>query len=166
MRGETFVTRKITRGVAAIELGFQKHLYIGNLDARRDWGFAGDFVKGMWLMLQQPEPDDFVLATGKSHSVREFAESAFSVVGRHIGWKGSGDEEVGIDAATGEELVRVDKRYFRPTEIDDLLGDPSKAHRKLGWRSEMSFAELVTAMVKSDLKAVAAEAERKDRGAY
>jgi GDPmannose 4,6-dehydratase len=166
MRGETFVTRKITRGVAAIELGFQKHLYIGNLDARRDWGFAGDFVNGMWMMLQQPEPDDYVLATGKSHSVRELAESAFAVVGRHIGWKGSGDEEVGIDAATGEELVRVDKRYFRPAEVDELIGDPSKAHRKLGWRSEMSFADLVAEMVESDLKVVAEEAERKDRGNY
>ena len=166
LRGETFVTRKITRAVAAIELGLQKRLYIGNLDARRDWGDAGDFVKGMWLMLQQPQPDDYVLATGESHSVREFIELAFAEVGRSIVWKGTGDDEVGIDAATGQDLVRVDRRYFRPTEIDELLGDASKAHRNLGWRPETSFAELVAEMVKSDLIAVAAESERKDRGSY
>ena len=166
LRGETFVTRKITRAVAAIEHGLQKHLYIGNLDARRDWGHAGDFVEGMWLMLQQPEPDDYVLATGESHSVREFTEFAFAGVGRRLEWRGNGEDEVGVDAKTGEELVRVDRRYFRPTEVDDLVGDASKAHRKLGWRSETSFAELVTEMVKSDLKAVAEEAGRKDRGSY
>jgi GDPmannose 4,6-dehydratase len=166
LRGETFVTRKITRAVAAIELGLQKHLYIGNLDARRDWGHAGDFVKGMWLMLQQPEPDDYVLATGESHSVREFTERAFAEVGRKIAWKGRGDQEVGVDAATDQDLVRVDRRYFRPTEVDDLLGDASKAHRNLGWRPETSFAELVAEMVKSDLNAVAEESGRKDRGSY
>ena len=153
LRGETFVTRKITRAVAAIELGLQKHLYIGNLDARRDWGHASDFVKGMWLMLQQPEPDDYVLATGESHSVREFIELAFAGVGRRIVWKGTGEEEVGVDAATGQELVRVDRRYFRPTEVDDLLGDASKAQRKLGWRPETSFAELVAEMVSQFLRA-------------
>jgi len=166
LRGETFVTRKITRAVAAIELGFQKRLYVGNLDARRDWGDAGDFVRGMWLMLQQPEPDDYVLATGESHSVREFTEFAFAGVGRRIDWTGTGEKEVGVDAATGAELVRVDKRYFRPTEVDDLLGDASKAQSKLGWRPETSFPQLVAAMVKSDLKAVAEESGRKDRGSY
>ena len=166
LRGETFVTRKISRAVAAIELGLQTHLYIGNLDAKRDWGHANDFVKGMWLMLQQPEPDDYVLATGESHSVREFIELAFAEVGRSILWKGTGDDEVGVDATSGQDLVRVDRRYFRPTEIDELLGDASKARLKLGWQPETSFAELVAEMVKSDLKAVAAEAERKDRGSY
>ena len=166
LRGETFVTRKITRAVAAIQLGLQEHLYIGNLDARRDWGHAGDFVKGMWLMLQQPEPDDYVLATGESHSVREFTEFAFAGVGRRIDWTGTGEKEVGVDAATGQDLVRVDKRYFRPTEVDDLLGDASKARRKLGWRPETSFTQLVADMVKSDLKAVAEESGRKDRGSY
>jgi GDPmannose 4,6-dehydratase len=120
----------------------------------------------MWLMLQQPEPDDYVLATGESHSVREFIEFAFAGVGRRIDWRGTGEEEVGVDAATGQDLVRVDRRYFRPTEVDDLLGDASKAERKLGWRPETSFAELVAEMVKSDLKSVAAEAGRKDRGSY
>jgi len=166
LRGETFVTRKITRAVAAIELGLQKRLYIGNLDARRDWGHAGDFVRGMWLMLQQPQPDDYVLATGESHSVREFIELAFAEIGRSIEWKGTGDDEVGLDAATGQDVVRVDRRYFRPTEVDDLLGDASKAQRKLGWQPETSFATLVADMVKSDLKAVAEESERKDRGGY
>ena len=164
MRGETFVTRKITRAVAAIELGLQKRLYIGNLDAKRDWGHAGDFVKGMWLMLQQPEPDDYVLATGESHSVREFIEFAFAEVGRSIEWTGTGDYEVGVDMATGKDLVRVDSRYFRPTEVASLLGDATKARRKLGWQPETSFADLVAEMVKSDLKAIAAEPGRKDRG--
>ena len=166
LRGETFVTRKITRAVAAIELGLQKRLYIGNLDARRDWGHAGDFVRGMWLMLQQPQPDDYVLATGESHSVREFIEHAFAEIGRSIVWKGTGDDEVGLDATTDQDVVRVDRRYFRPTEVDDLVGDASKAQRKLGWQPETSFAELVADMVKSDLKAVAEESARKDRGGY
>jgi GDPmannose 4,6-dehydratase len=166
LRGETFVTRKITRAVAAIELGLQKRLYIGNLDARRDWGHAGDFVTGMWLMLQQPQPDDYVLATGESHSVREFIELAFAEIGRSIVWKGSDDQEVGLDASTGQDLVRVDRRYFRPTEVDDLLGDSGKAQHNLGWRPETSFAQLVAEMVKSDLKAVAEESGRKDRGSY
>ena len=117
-------------------------------------------------MLQQPEPDDYVLATGESHSVREFIELAFAQVGRKIDWKGTGDDEVGVDAATGQDLVRVDRRYFRPTEVDDLLGDATKARQALGWRPEMSFTDLVAEMVKSDLKVVAAEAERKDRGSY
>ena len=166
LRGETFVTRKITRAAAAIELGLQDQLYIGNLDARRDWGDAEDFVKGIWMMLQQPQPDDYVLATGEAHSVREFIELAFAAVGRRIEWRGLGEDEVGVDAGTGQELVRVDPHYFRPTEIDELLGDASKARRRLGWAPETSFTELVAKMVKSDLKAVAAEAGRKDRGNY
>lgn len=166
MRGETFVTRKITRSVAAIELCFQKRLYLGNLDAKRDWGHARDFVEGMWLMQQQPVPDDYVLATGETHSVREFVELAFRQVGREIGWRGQGVEEVGIDTKTGDELIRVDPRYFRPTEVDILLGDAAKAHRKLGWHHKTTFAELVAEMVQSDLKAVAQEHWRKDRGTY
>ena len=126
MRGETFVTRKITRAVAAIEHGLQERLYIGNLDAKRDWGHAADFAVGMWLMLQQPEAADYVLATGESHSVREFIEFAFEVVGRRIVWRGKGTEERGFDAETGKDLIRVDPRYFRPTEVDELVGDASK----------------------------------------
>ena len=166
LRGETFVTRKITRAVAAIELGSQEILYIGNLDAKRDWGHANDFVKGMWLILQQPQPDDYVLATGESHSVREFIELAFAQVGRNIAWKGKGDGEEGFDAATGRVMVKVDRRYFRPTEVDALLGDASKARRELGWHPETSFADLVAEMVKSDLEAVGAETGRKQRSAY
>jgi GDPmannose 4,6-dehydratase len=166
LRGETFVTRKITRAAAAIELGLQDQLYIGNLDARRDWGDAEDYVKGMWMMLQQPQPDDYVLATGEAHSVREFVELAFAAVGRRIAWQGSDAEEVGVDAATGQDLVRVDPHYFRPTEIDELLGDASKARARLGWAPETSFTELVAKMVKSDLAVVAAEAGRRDRGNY
>ena len=165
-RGETFVSRKITRAVAAIEHGLQERLYIGNLDAKRDWGHAADFANGMWLMLQQSEPDDYVLATGKSHSVREFIELAFGEVGRRIAWRGEGVEEVGIDVATGKDLIRVDTRYFRPTEVDELVGDASKAARRLGWRATTSFEELVAEMVQSDLVAVPSEAWRKDRGSY
>ena len=152
--------------MAAIEHGLQERLYIGNLDAKRDWGHAADFANGMWLMLQQSEPDDYVLATGKSHSVREFIELAFGEVGRRIAWRGEGVEEVGIDEATGKDLIRVDTRYFRPTEVDELLGDASKAARRLGWRATTSFEELVAEMVKSDLQAVPNEAWRKDRGSY
>jgi len=166
MRGETFVTRKITRAVAAIELGLQERIYLGNLNAERDWGHARDFVEGMWLILQQSEPGDYVLATGEKHSVREFVELAFAQVGRTIEWSGKGVEEVGIDANTGEELVRVDPRYFRPTEVEQLLGDPSKAHEKLGWRHKTSFKELVTEMVESDLKVVAQEHWRNDPSAH
>jgi GDPmannose 4,6-dehydratase len=162
MRGETFVTRKITRAVAAIELGFQQRLFLGNLDAKRDWGHARDFVEGMWLMLQQPQPDDYVLATGESHSVREFVEQAFACVGRAIAWQGKGRDEVGVDAKTGRVLVRVDRRYFRPTEVDVLQGDPSKARRVLGWGHRTSFADLVAEMVRADLKAVARETWRKE----
>jgi GDPmannose 4,6-dehydratase len=152
-RGETFVTRKITRAVAAIELGIQDKLYLGNLDARRDWGHARDYVEGMWLIAQQPEPDDYVLATGESHAVREFVEKAFAHVGRRIEWRGSGVAEQGIDAKTGRVIIEVDPNYFRPTEVDFLIGDPSKAHAKLGWRHKISFDELIREMVEADLAA-------------
>ncbi|HJT44530.1 MAG TPA: GDP-mannose 4,6-dehydratase [Rhizomicrobium sp.] len=159
-RGETFVTRKITRGVAAIEHGFQKVLHMGNIDSLRDWGDARDYVKGMHLILQQPKPDDYVLATGEMHSVREFIELAFAEVGRKIAWRGKGVDEEGIDDKSGAVLVKIDPRYFRPTEVDLLLGDPSKARKILGWRHEISFPQLVKEMVASDLKTVAAEGPR------
>ncbi len=151
-RGETFVTRKISRGVAAIKLGRQDKLYLGNLDARRDWGHARDYVRGMWLMLQQPEPDDFVLATGETHSVRAFAERAFARAGLDIVWRGSGLEETGIEARTGRELVAIDPRYFRPTEVDLLMGDPAKARQRLGWRHEITLDDLVAEMVDADIR--------------
>jgi GDPmannose 4,6-dehydratase len=157
LRGETFVTRKITRAVAAIEAGREKKLYIGNLDAVRDWGHARDYVEGMWRILQQPKPDDYVLATGEGHTVREMVESAFAVVGRAIVWRGSGVEEVGVDKKSGDVLVEIDPRYFRPTEVDRLIGDPSKAHRELGWKHRVSFNELVAEMVNSDRKQLRGE---------
>ncbi|MBF0311059.1 MAG: GDP-mannose 4,6-dehydratase [Magnetococcales bacterium] len=152
-RGETFVTRKITRAVAALHGGRGGRLYLGNLDAKRDWGHARDYVEGMWLMLQQERPDDYVLATGESHSVREFVELAFAEVGREIRWQGSGSGEVGYDAASGEVLVEVDPRFFRPTEVPLLQGDASKARRVLGWSHRTSFVELVREMVASDVAA-------------
>ncbi|HET9044642.1 MAG TPA: GDP-mannose 4,6-dehydratase [Burkholderiales bacterium] len=161
-RGETFVTRKITRAVAAIKLGRQKRLYIGNLDAKRDWGHARDYVEGMWLMLQHPQPEDFVLATGETHSVREFVELAFGHVGRKVEWRGSGRNEQGVDARTGEVVVEIDSRYFRPTEVDLLLGDPTKAREKLGWRHKTSFRDLVREMVEADLVEVEREYRRHD----
>jgi GDPmannose 4,6-dehydratase len=164
-RGETFVTRKITRAVAAIELGLQDRLYLGNLDAKRDWGHARDYVEGMWRILQQPTPDDYVLATGEMHSVREFVELAFAEVGRTIAWKGQGVEEVGVDAKSGQVLVAIDPRYFRPTEVDELLGDPTKAHQMLGWRHKTTFKELVAEMVASDRNAIRQESQRNDRSA-
>jgi GDPmannose 4,6-dehydratase len=151
LRGETFVTRKITRAVAAIELGLQERLYIGNLDAKRDWGHARDYVDGMWRILQQDQPDDYVLATGETHSVRELIELAFACTGHELMWRGLGVDEVGIDRRGGRELVRVDPRYFRPTEVDLLQGDPSKARERLGWRHTTSFADLVKEMVAADL---------------
>ncbi|NUB11236.1 GDP-mannose 4,6-dehydratase [Azospirillum brasilense] len=150
-RGETFVTRKITRAVAAIQLGLQKTLYLGNLDAKRDWGHARDYVEGMWRILQQDKADDYVLATGETHSIREFVELAFGCVGRKIEWRGTGVDEKGVDVATGDILIEVDPRYFRPTEVDLLLGDPSKAHAKLGWKHTTTFPELVREMVSNDL---------------
>ena len=152
LRGETFVTRKITRAIARIKLGLKHDLYLGNLDAKRDWGYAGDYVKAMWLMLQQEEPKDYVIATGEAHSVREFVEKAFKEVGITIAWEGDSVNEVGRDNKTGEVFVRVDPRYFRPTEVDFLLGDPSKARSELGWESVVSFDELVKLMVQEDLK--------------
>ncbi len=163
LRGETFVTRKITRAAAAIELGLQKNLYLGNLDAKRDWGHARDYVEGMWLMMQQAAPDDYVMATGESHSVREFVELAFHHVGRTIEWRGKLAGEQGLDAKTGEVLVEIDPRYFRPTEVDLLLGNPAKAQQKLGWRHRTSFPDLVTEMVEADLEVVMWEKNRKSR---
>ncbi len=164
-RGETFVTRKITRAVAAIDRGLQDKLYLGNLDAQRDWGHARDYVDGMWRILQQSHGDDYVLATGEMHSVREFVELAFAEVGRTIVWKGQGVDEQGIDASSGAALVCIDPRYFRPTEVDQLLGDPSKARAKLGWQHTTSFKDLVAEMVASDIKEIGNEAWRQDRQA-
>ena len=158
-RGETFVTRKITRGVAAISKGLEKTIYLGNLEARRDWGHARDFVEGMWLMLQQPEPDDYVLATGESRSVREFVELAFNEAGRTISWQGEGENEKGLCSETGDVLVAVDPRYFRPTEIDALCGDASKAKKILGWEPKIGFEDMVREMVRSDLAAIGGEGD-------
>ncbi len=154
-RGETFVTRKITRAVAAMEAGHQDCLYLGNLDAKRDWGHARDYVDGMWRILQQDDPDDFVLATGESHSVREFVELAFAEIGRRIQWQGQGTDEAGVCADTGAVLIRVDPRYFRPTEVEFLLGDPAKAKAELNWTHTTPFAELVKEMVAHDRAALA-----------
>jgi len=156
IRGETFVTRKISRAVAAIETGQQQQFFVGNLNARRDWGNARDYVEGMWLMMRQPKPDDYVLATGEAHSVREFVEHAFGVVGRRIAWRGEGVNEVGVELTSGKELVKVDPRYFRPTEVDVLQGDATKARSILGWKHKASFSELVAEMVTSDLEAARA----------
>jgi GDPmannose 4,6-dehydratase len=150
VRGETFVTRKISRAVAAIEGGRQRKLYLGNIDAKRDWGHARDYVEGMWRILQQPRPDDYVLATGEAHTVREFVELAFRCIGRRIVWRGKGADETGLCAATGETLVAIDPRYYRPTEVDLLLGDPRKAHAVLGWKHKTTFPELVEEMVSAD----------------
>ena len=163
MRGETFVTRKIARAAAAIELGLQDKLFLGNLDAVRDWGHARDYVEGMWMIVQQDEPDDYVLATGERHSVREFVEKAFACVDIDIEWRGSGIKEKGINTRSGQVLVEIDPRYFRPTEVDLLLGDPSKARQRLGWRHKTSFDDLVKEMVAADLAVVAREKVRKSR---
>lgn len=154
IRGETFVTRKITRAVAAIHLGNQDCLYLGNLNAKRDWGHAKDYVDGMWRILQQETPDDYVLATGVTRSVREFVELSFAHVGRTIEWRGEEVDEIGVDAATGKTVVRVDPRYFRPTEVDLLLGDPTKAYEKLGWRATTGLDGLVADMMAADLAAL------------
>ena len=151
IRGETFVTRKITMAVARIKKGLQDKLYLGNLDAKRDWGFAGDYVEAMWLMLQQDEPDDLVIATGETHSVREFVELAFGEVGIEIEWGGDGVEEVGVDATNSDVLVEIDPRYYRPTEVELLLGDPTKAKEKLGWEAKVGLRELVKMMVEGDM---------------
>jgi GDPmannose 4,6-dehydratase len=152
MRGETFVTRKVTRGLARIKTGLQDMLYVGNLDARRDWGHARDYVRMMWMMLQQPEPEDYVIATGRQHAVRDLVERAAGHLGMRLRWEGEGISEKGIDDASGRAIVAVDPRYFRPTEVDTLLGDPSKARLKLGWEPQISFEELVGEMVAADLK--------------
>ena len=156
-RGRTFVTRKITTSVARIKAGKQKTLYLGNLDAKRDWGHARDYIEGMWMMLQHDTPDDYVLATGETHMVREFVEKAFRYAGIEIVWKGEAGtvDEIGVDAADESRvLVRVDPEYFRPTEVDLLLGDPTKAKNKLGWVSKTSFDDLVKEMVEEDIKMV------------
>ncbi|MCP4689585.1 MAG: GDP-mannose 4,6-dehydratase [Desulfobacterales bacterium] len=151
IRGETFVTRKITRALARIKLGLQDCLYIGNLNARRDWGHARDYVEMMWLMLQQDEPEDYVIATGEQHSVREFIESAGEELGISVEWKGEGVDEKGIHADTGETIVAVDPVYFRPTEVESLLGDPTKAREKLGWKPRTKFRRLASEMARADL---------------
>ena len=163
IRGETFVTRKITRAVASIENGLQDKVYLGNLDAKRDWGHARDYVEGMWRIVQQKKPDDFVLATGETHTVRKFVELAFAEIGRTIEWKGKGVKEKGLDKKTGKVVVAIDPRYFRPTEVDFLLGDPRKAHRILKWKHKTTLKTLVKDMVASDLVEVMSEAGRLDR---
>lgn len=152
VRGETFVTRKITRAAARIAKGLQPKLYLGNIDSLRDWGHARDYVEAMWLMLQQDTPDDFVIATGEQHSVREFATKAFYEAGISIEWTGDGVEEKGINAKTGEVTIEIDPRYFRPTEVETLLGNPAKAHKQLGWKATTSFDELVKEMVAVDMR--------------
>ena len=157
-RGETFVTRKITRAAAAISLGLQERLYLGNLDARRDWGHARDYVEGMWLMLQQDSPGDYVLATGETHSVRDLCQRAFAETGVTLDWRGEGADETGVDAVNGRVLVGLDPAYLRPTEVPDLLGDPSLAHERLGWRHRTDFAALVAEMVAEDRRLLENEA--------
>ncbi|MFC2950943.1 GDP-mannose 4,6-dehydratase [Marinicaulis aureus] len=157
MRGETFVTRKITRAVARIAKGLQKKIFLGNLDAKRDWGHARDYVEGMWMMMQQPDADDYVLGTGETHSVREFVEKAFALVGIGVEWRGQGVGETGVNKETGDTIIEVDSRYFRPTEVDLLLADPRKANTKLGWKHKVTFDELVRDMVEADVKALDGE---------
>lgn len=157
-RGETFVTRKITRAVANIHLGNQECLYLGNLDSKRDWGYAKDYVEGMWMMLQQEEPDDFVLATGETHTVREFCELSFKHLGYDLAWKGEGINEIGYDKKSGKTFIQIDPRYFRPAEVDLLWGDPSKAEEKLGWKRKLDFEGLVKLMVDSDLRELGGQA--------
>jgi GDPmannose 4,6-dehydratase len=163
IRGETFVTRKITRAVAAIHHGLQEKLYLGNLDAKRDWGHARDYVEGMWMILQQEEPGDFVFATGETHSVREFVDLAFAEIGREIEWRGQGVDEKGYDSKSGDVLIEIDPHYFRPTEVDLLIGDPTKAREKLGWKSRHTFQDLVKEMVAADLEVVNQERWRSNR---
>ncbi len=160
IRGETFVTRKITRAVAAIAGGTQDRLYLGNLDAKRDWGHARDYVEGMWMILQQEKPDDYVLATGEAHSVREFVELAFAHAGFDIVWKGKGIDEKGVDRSTSRTLIEVDSRYFRPTDVGSLIGDPAKARARLGWRHRTDFRTLIREMVDADLALIARTSQR------
>jgi GDPmannose 4,6-dehydratase len=161
-RGETFVTRKITRAAARIKLGMQDYLYLGNLDAKRDWGFAGDYVEAMWLMLQQEQAEDYVIATGETYAVREFAEKVFARLGLPLEWQGSGEAEKGIDRNTGKVVIQIDPKYFRPAEVDLLLGDPGKARRQMGWEIKTSFVQLVNMMVDADLEL--AEREKRAEG--
>jgi len=161
-RGETFVTRKITRAAARIKLGLQERLYLGNLEAKRDWGFAGDYVEAMWRMLQAERADDYVVATGETHSVREFAELVFGRLGIQLSWKGEGVNEVGLDSANGKVVIEIDPRYFRPAEVDLLLGDAAKAKLELGWEPKTSFSQLVQMMTDADL--ACAERERRANG--
>lgn len=163
IRGETFVTRKITRALARHVYGLQDVLYVGNLDARRDWGYARDYVEAMWLMLQQEQADDFVIATGESHSVREFIEAACQFLEIKLEWRGKGTHECGVDVATGAVIVRIDERYFRPTDVDYLQGDARKAYEQLGWRPRVSFTELVYLMLRSDLDAARLESIKQDQ---
>ena len=162
-RGETFVTRKITRAAAAIKLGLQDRLYLGNMDAKRDWGHAKDYVEGMWRIVQHETPEDFVLATGETHTVRSFVDKAFAAIDITLDWRGEGVDEKGYNAATGDCLIEVDPRYFRPTEVELLIGDPAKAKEKLGWEATTTLAEMVAEMVTNDLDVVLREANRKDR---
>ena len=164
LRGETFVTRKITRAVSKISLGMQSKLYLGNLDAQRDWGHAKDYIEGMWLMLQQDKPDDFVLATGVTHTVRHFVNLAFDRVGVKLKWEGAGVEEKGIDIATGKVVVEVDPKYFRPTEVELLIGDPSKAQKELGWKHKYELIDLVNEMIDADVKTFKREQFLKEQG--
>ena len=164
VRGETFVTRKITRALARIKEGLQEKLYIGNIESLRDWGHARDFVEAMWLVLQQDNPDDYVIATGEQHSVREFIEAAAGELAMDIEWRGSGFEEVGIDRNSGAQIIGVDPRYFRPTEVETLLGDPSKARNQLGWSAKIPFTDLVKEMVAADHEAAKRDALLKDAG--
>lgn len=156
-RGKEFVTRKITDAVARIKLGVQEYLELGNMDAKRDWGHAKDYVRAMWLMLQQDSPDDYVIATNETRTVREFVEAAFKHVGIEVNWQGTGVDEIGINRATGKTIVKVNPKYFRPAEVEFLLGDPSKAIKQLGWKREISFADMVKRMVENDLKLVQKE---------
>ncbi len=164
LRGETFVTRKITRAVSRIKLGLQDKLFLGNIDAKRDWGFAGDYVVAMWLMLQQEQPEDFVIATGETRSVRSFVDLAFQELDISIEWTGSGVNEKGIDRKTGKVLIEIDPRYFRPTEVDLLLGNPAKAKEKLGWTPKVTFEELVKMMVSKDFVDAQKDARMKEEG--
>jgi len=156
-RGKEFVTRKITDAVARIKLGLQSHVELGNMDSKRDWGHSKDYVNAMWMMLQQPKADDFVIATGETRSIRDFAEVAFSCIDMKINWQGSGDSETGIDENSGKTVVKVNPKFYRPAEVDILLGDPSKAERELGWKREISFNDMVSRMVKNDIDLVSAE---------
>lgn len=164
LRGETFVTRKVTRAAARISVGLQKKLFLGNMDSLRDWGHARDYVEAMWLMLQQDAPDDFVVATGKQYSIRTLCEHAFREVGMDIEWRGKDEQEVGVDKASGREVIGVDPRYYRPAEVETLLGDPTKAKLKLGWEPKVSFEELVKEMVASDLEAAQKDALIRNEG--